>query len=73
MGTALERKNKRFIHYFVGVPLSTILIAINIVLISWLFHMLIASFANDSDHISFYKWADHLYSIVKDTIDKNPF
>jgi len=70
MRTALESKKKRFIHYLVGVPLGIILIAVNIVLISWLFHMLITSFANDMDHMSLYKWADHLYTMGKDIIDK---
>jgi hypothetical protein len=69
MRTALDRKKKRFIHYLVGVPLSIILIVINIVLISWLFHMLITSFANDLDHMSLYKWAEHLYAIIKDIVD----
>lgn len=58
MRTVLERKKKRFIHYFLGIPLAIVLIVINIVLISWLFHMLITSFANDLDHMSLYKWAE---------------
>ena len=70
MRTALEKKKKRFVHYLVGVPLAIILIVANIILISWLFHILITSFANDLDHMSLYKWADHLYSIIKDAIDK---
>jgi len=70
MRTALERTKKRFIHYLVGVPLAIILIVANIVLISWLFHVLITSFANNLDHMSLYKWADHLYTIIKDVIDK---
>jgi hypothetical protein len=70
MRTALDRKRKRFIHYLVGVPLSIILIVINIVLISWLFHVLYNSFVNNLDHMSLYKWAEHLYSIIKDIIDQ---
>jgi hypothetical protein len=70
MRTAFERKKKRFIHYLVGVPLAIILIVANIILISWLFHMLITSFANDLDHMSLHKWADHLYAMIKDIIDK---
>ena len=69
MRTALDRKKKRFIHYLIGIPLAIILIVVNIVLISWLFHILITSFANDMDHMSLYKWADHLYAILKDIID----
>ncbi len=70
MRTVLERKKKRFIHYFLGIPLAIVLIVINIVLISWLFHMLITSFANDLDHMSLYKWAEYLYAIIKDIIDQ---
>ena len=70
MRSALDRKKKRFMHYFLGIPLAIVLIVINIVLISWLFHMLIASFANDLDHMSLYKWAEHLYAIIKDIIDQ---
>jgi len=70
MRTAFERKKKRFIHYFLGIPLAIVLIVINIVLITWLFHMLITSFANDLDHMSLYKWAEHLYAIIKDIIDQ---
>ncbi|MFC2163786.1 hypothetical protein ACFLT2_02170 [Acidobacteriota bacterium] len=69
MRTALDRKKKRFIHYLVGVPLAIILIVANAILISWLFHILITSFANDLDHMSLYKWADHLYTMIKDVID----
>ena len=68
MRTALDRKKKRFIHYFAGVPLAIILIVANVILISWLFHILITSFANDLDHMSLYKWADHLFTIIKDII-----
>jgi len=70
MRTAFERKKKRFMHYFLGIPLAIVLIVINIVLITWLFHMLITSFANDLDHMSLYKWAEHLYAIIKDIIDQ---
>ena len=70
MRSALDRKKKRFMHYFLGIPLAIVLIVINIVLITWLFHMLITSFANDLDHMSLYKWAEHLYAIIKDIIDQ---
>jgi len=70
MRSAFDRKRKRFIHYFLGIPLAIVFTVINIVLISWLFHMLITSFANDLDHMSLYKWAEHLYAIIKDIIDQ---
>lgn len=57
-------------HYFLGIPLAIVLIIINIVLITWLFHVLYNSFANNLDHMSLYKWAEHLYTIIKDIIDK---
>jgi len=69
MRTALDRKKKRFLHYFIGVPLAIVLIVANAVLISWLFHILIMSFANNMDHMSLSKWANHLYVIIKDFID----
>ena len=69
MRTALDRKKKRFVHYLIGVPLSIFLIVANAILISWLFHVLITSFANDMDHMSLFKWANHLYVMAKDFID----
>jgi hypothetical protein len=69
MRTVLDRKKSRFVHYLIGVPLAVFLVVANVILISWLFHILITSFANDMDHMSLYKWADHLYGIIKDYID----
>jgi hypothetical protein len=40
------------------------------VLISWLFHVLYKSFANNQDHMSLSKWAEHLYTIFKGIIDQ---
>ncbi len=70
MRTALDRKGKRITHYLIGIPLATVMIVINIVLISWLFHVLYASFVNDLDHMSLYRWAEHLCAIIKSIIDK---
>jgi hypothetical protein len=70
MKSVLDRKKKRFMHYFLGIPLAVVLIVINIVLITWLFHVLYNSFANDLDHMSLYKWAEHLYAIIMGIIDQ---
>jgi hypothetical protein len=70
MRTALDRKKNRFMHYFLGIPLAIVLIVINIVLITWLFHVLYNSFVNNLDHMSLYQWAEHLYAIIKGIIDK---
>jgi hypothetical protein len=70
MKSVLDRKKKRFMHYFLGIPLAVVLIVINIVLITWLFHVLYNSFANDLDHMSLYKWAEHLYAIIMGMIDQ---
>jgi len=70
MKSVLDRKKKRFMHYFLGIPLAIVLIVINVVLITWLFHVLYNSFANNLDHMSLYKWAAHLYAIIKDIIDQ---
>ena len=68
MRSAFDRKKKRFIHYFLGIPLAIVFFVINIVLISWLFHVLYKSFANNLDHMSLYQWAEHLYTIIKGII-----
>jgi hypothetical protein len=70
MRSAFDRKKKRFIHYFLGIPLAIVFTVINIVLISWLFHVLYNSFANNLDHMSLYQWAEHLYTIIKGIIDQ---
>jgi hypothetical protein len=70
MRSAFDRKRKRFIHYFLGIPIAVVFIVINSVLISWLFHVLYKSFANNQDHMSLYKWAEHLYAILKGIIDQ---
>lgn len=70
MRTALDRKGKRFMRHFLGIPLFIILAVINIVLISWLCHMVYASFVNDFDHMSLSHWAEHLYMIIKAFIDQ---
>jgi hypothetical protein len=70
MRSALYRKKKRFVHYFLGIPLASVFFVINIVLISWIFHVLYNSFANNLDHMSLSQWAEHLYTIVKGIIDK---
>ncbi|MGB6681765.1 MAG: hypothetical protein WBF08_10660 [Candidatus Bathyarchaeia archaeon] len=70
MKSVLDRKKKRFMHYFLGIPLAIVFTVINIVLITWLFHVLYNSFANNLDHMSLYEWAGHLYTIIKGIIDK---
>jgi hypothetical protein len=70
MRSAFDRKRKRFIHYFLGIPLAIVFTVINIVLISWLFHVIYNSFVNNFDHMSLYKWAEHLYALIKGIIDK---
>jgi hypothetical protein len=70
MRSALDRKKKRFVHYFLGIPLAAVFIVINIVLISWLIHVLYKSFVNNLDHMSLFHWAEHLYAIVKEIFDK---
>lgn len=57
-------------HYFLGIPISIVLIVVNIVVITWLFHVLYNSFVNNLDHMSLFKWAEHLYTIVKGIIDQ---
>ena len=69
MKTALDRRRRRFIHYFIGIPLAIIFIVVNIVLISWLFYVLYTSFAKDLDHMSLSQWAEHFYTIIKDIVD----
>lgn len=66
----MDRRGKRIMRYLVGIPLAIVLIVVNIVLISWLFHILYASFVNNWDHMSLSKWAEHLYMIIKGIIDK---
>jgi hypothetical protein len=70
MISVFDRKKKRFIHYFLGIPLAIVFTVINIVLISWLFHVLYNSFVNNLDHMSLYNWAEHLYAIIEGIIDK---
>jgi hypothetical protein len=70
MRTALDRKGKRILRYLLGIPLATVLIVINIVLISWFIHIVYNSFINNLDHMSLYLWAEHLYTIIKGIIDQ---
>jgi hypothetical protein len=70
MRSALERKKKRFVYYFLGIPIAIAFIIVNVVLISWLIHVLYNSFVNNLDHMSLTQWADHLYTIIKGIIDQ---
>jgi hypothetical protein len=70
MRDEFDRKKKRFMHYVLGIPLSIVLVAINIVLISWICHILYNSFVNNLDHMSLFKWAEHLYALIKGIFDK---
>lgn len=70
MRDEFDSKKKRFIHYFLGIPLAIVFLIINIVLISWLIHVLYNSFINNLDHMSLSQWAEHLYTIVKEIFDQ---
>lgn len=70
MRSPFEGKRKRFIHYFLGIPIATVFIVINSVLISWFIHVVYKSFVNNLDYMSLFEWADHLYTIIKGIIDQ---
>jgi hypothetical protein len=53
-----------------GIPLSFILIVVNVVLFSWLAHVLHAVFTDSLDHMSLFEWTEKLYFLAKNTIDK---
>jgi hypothetical protein len=70
MRSTLERKKKRFVYYFLGIPIAIVFIVLNVVLISWLIHVLYNSFINNLDHMSLSQWAEHLYIIIKGIFDQ---
>jgi hypothetical protein len=65
-----ERKNSRAKKILMGIPLTFILIVVNVVLFSWLVHLLHAVFTDALDHMSLFEWTEKLYFLVKNTIDK---
>jgi len=65
-----ERKKKRAKNILLGIPLTIILVVINIVLIGWFIHILHAIFTDALDHMSLYEWTEHLYHLAKSTIEK---
>lgn len=65
-----ERKKKRARNILLGIPLTIILVVINIVLIGWVIHILHAIFTDALDHMSLYEWTEHLYFLAKNTLEK---
>lgn len=65
-----DRKESRVKKLLMGIPLTFILVIVNVVLFSWLIHLLHAVFTDALDHMSLYEWTEKLYFLVKNTIDK---
>lgn len=62
-----KSKKRRLRDILLGIPLTVILIVINIVLVGWLIHMLHAIFTDALTHMSLYEWTEHLYNLAKNT------
>jgi len=69
METLREIKRKRIKNRLLNSPLTFILIVVNIVLVSWLIHVLHAIFTDALNHMSLYEWTEHLYFLAKNTVD----
>jgi hypothetical protein len=69
MTTVWEGKKSRTKKILAGIPLTLILIIINVVLFSWLVHLLHSVFTDALDHMSLYEWTEKLYFLVKNAID----
>lgn len=65
-----ERKESRVKKILMGIPITFILVVVNVVLFSWLIHLLHAVFTDALDHMSLYEWTEKLYFLVKNAIDK---
>jgi type II secretory pathway component PulM len=65
-----ERKKSRAKKILMGIPLTLILVVVNVVLFSWLVHLLHSVFTDALDHMSLLEWTEKLYFMVKNTIDK---
>jgi hypothetical protein len=59
-----ERKESRVKKILMGIPLTLILIVVNVVLLSWLVHLLHSVFTDALDHMSLYEWTEKLYFLV---------
>ncbi len=53
-----------------GIPLTLILVVVNGVLFSWLVHVLHAVFTDALDHMSLFEWAEKLFFLAKNALDK---
>ena len=47
-----------------------ILIIINIILVSWIIHIVYVIFTDGLDHMSLYEWTEHLYLFAKNTFEE---
>lgn len=70
MVTIREKKRRRIWKVLLYSPLTLLLIVINIVLVSWLVHILHVIFTDALDHMTLYEWTAHLYSLAKYTFEE---
>jgi hypothetical protein len=70
MSLLWERKNKGISRYLIDIPIIIFLVIINIVLITWFFHLLYCLFSDLPEPMSLLKWAEHLSELVKRFIDQ---
>jgi len=64
MGLIWERKEKNIVYYLLKGPFTFLLIVINSLLTSWIFHVSFAIFTDAQDHMSLYEWLEYLHSML---------
>jgi len=64
MGLIWERKEKNIVYYLLKGPFTFLLIVINSLLTSWIFHVSFAILTDAQDHMSLYEWLEHLYAML---------
>ncbi len=68
-----EIKKKGVFYYLVVVPAVIVLVIINLVVVSWLLHLLYALFTDSPETMSLPEWAEYLYGFIKHLIGLIPF
>ncbi len=64
----MERKKRGFFYYFIRFPLVVLIVVVNIVVVSWIIHIVYSVFSDSLHHMSLLEWADHLYSLLRSFI-----
>jgi len=70
MKTRRDIKKNRAKRILLNFPVVVILVIVNIILVSWLLHIMHVIFTDALDHMSLYEWTEHLYILAKNTLEE---